>query len=220
MPLAGRRWRRIGLMALIVALSLPILAPPPRVTAASRQEYQVSATCFDYWDGASWTYRRCRQTDGSDYYYVPAGNQWTYAAQCANTTAFLACLWYDSGLYVESYPDGSKYAEDIDRRYGITHTDGSVAEVGYYVADGTQRVTTVTYKKSLAMQRRSQMYWVVYGIVVNTIIQSNPTAFDWLMPGIQGSNAYMNCLHINNSSTDFDNDNYTGFNELAEYCSS
>jgi hypothetical protein len=216
-PSLPSRWRRSSLLALLLVASVAAFVPASSSSVAAFQEYAGSDGCYYFWDGDSYSEKRCPQNDGSNYYFVPEGGGWTFLAECATPTAFRACL-FATGVYVETYPDGSLYAEDADWRYGITHTDGTVAERGFYDAARQQHVTTVTYKKSLAMERRSQMYWAVYGIVVANIIQSNPTAFDWLRPGVQGANAYMNCLHGNDSSTDWDGDGYTGFNELAEYC--
>jgi hypothetical protein len=211
------RCLRTGAVALLLAVLGAALAPAAGSRAAAQQEYAASDGCYYLWNGDAYTRKRCPQTDGSDYYYVPSGGQWPYVAQCAATPAFTACLLAND-QYIETYPDGSQYTEGRDRGYWIVHPDGTVAEVGYYDGNGQQRSTRYTGKNSLAMRNRSLTYWAVYGITVATIVRSNPTAFNWLIVGDQRANAYMNCLWANDSATDFDGDRKTGFNELAEHC--
>jgi hypothetical protein len=221
LPPCPGRCLRIGAVALLLAVLGAALAPAPGADAAAEGEYGPKADgCYYYWDGTDYVRRRCPQTDGSDYYYQPDGRGgWAYAMQCAATPLFTACL-FATGLYAESYADGSLYTEDRGRGYAIFHTDGTVNEAGYYDPAGLQRPTwtSVRVSNAQAMRNRSLNYWVTHGLTVATVVRSNPTAFNWLVVGDQRANAYMNCLHGNDSGTDFDGDRRTGFNELAEYC--
>jgi len=207
-------------MLIIGALGVA-LAPVTGSPAAAQQEVVDSNGCYWTWNGTTYTAVRCPQPDGSQYYYQPDGRGgWVLFTECSVTPAFTACRFANTGVYYEAYPDGSQYVEGADRTYAILFPDGTVAEAGTYDANGGQHPTTrmPTRPQSQAMERRSQMYWVVYSIVVGNIIGSNPTAFDGLVMMGQGVDAYANCLHLNDSRTDYDRDYVTGFNELAEYC--
>ncbi len=214
------RTRHLNLSALSLLLVVLTMMAVPGFTAAAAQEYGPdSYGCYYSAEGGQWTEMRCPQTDGSNYYFVNSGGEWEFAMECAVTSLFTACLWA-TGEYMETYPDGSTYIEDQNRKYLISHTDGSLAEGGYYDSSGAQRVYrgASTMKNSAAMRNRSSMYWIYHNMSVQTVVQSNPSAFAGLITMTSASNDYANCLHLNDSSTDFDSDNRTGFTELAEHC--
>lgn len=203
---------------MLIVTFLLVLAPlSVSHAAAQREEGPYDDGCYYVRTGNALTLARCPQSDGSDYYYEPDGRGgWPLVMQCATTAAFRACLGA-TGLYIESYPDGSSYLENSNRIYAINHVDGTVAEYGFYNRSGQQMSDWYSGKNSLAMRNRSLTYWAVHNNAVQTVVYSNPTAFDGLMTVNYGNN-YMNCLHLNDSRTDFDNNGRTGFNELASYC--
>lgn len=210
-------WQR-ALILLLVAFAAAFVPVSGSHALAQQEEGPFSDGCYYVRQGNAYTLARCPQTDGSDYYYEPDGQGgWPYVMQCSATPTFTACLFV-MDLYLETYPDGSTYMENSSRAYAISHRDGTVAEYGSYDANGQQRSTWYTGKNSLAMRDRSGTYWAVYGITVQAIVRSNPTAFDGLVQ-LNYGNDYMNCLHLNDSGTEFDYDGWTGFSELAEYCS-
>jgi hypothetical protein len=212
----GNGVRFLGIM--VIVATIVSLLPSGAAMAASQEVY--GGGCYFAWNGSEYTGKRCPQSDGSEYVYQPDGRGgWDYFAQCADTGAFQACL-FASGIYVEAYGDGSKYAEDRSRTYVIYHTDGSLAEAGSYDANGVQRASQgrSTLKNSGAMRNRSWLYWWYQGWAVQTVVNSNPGAFAGLITMTQASNDYAVCLWNNDSATDFDHDRRTGFNELAEHC--
>jgi hypothetical protein len=216
---SGRRLRLAALVLLLAATAVGLDRAPS--TSAAQREYGPYDDCYWTWDGTRWSQKRCPQSDDSDYVYLPSGSGWDYVAQCADAGAFQACL-FESGLYVETYDDGSRYLEGRTRNYEIYHTDGTLAESGHYDVSGVQVATWWPQRISMAaaMKYRSNLYWRTYGTVTRTIRITNPTWFDSVVAGTSGANAYVNCLWNNNSQTDFDNDGRTGFTELTEHCAS
>ena len=208
---------RFAALALLIAMTAVGLVPSPG--AAAQQEI-YSNGCYYIYNGNVNTGARCPQSDGSDFYFQSDGRGGlTFLAQCAYLSGFVACL-FASGLYVETYGDGSKYLEGRNRTYEIYHKDGSLAEMGAYNANGIQVPTWWSPRTggSQAILRRSQTYWANYGAVTNGIRLTNPTWFDSVVAGTSSANVYMNCLWVNDSQDDFDGDRRIGFNELVEYC--
>lgn len=215
-PPRNARRLPIATCALLLAMLMVTFAPGH---AAAQESGPYNDGCYYLSQGGQWTLRRCPQPDGSNYVYAPGDNGWDYIGECMQTELFTACLSVDFE-YTESYSDGSWYRETPMREYVINHVDGSVAEAGYYDPSGVQKVYRgmSTMKNSAAMRNRSMMYWYYHGLSVQTVVNSNPSAFRGLITMNPASNDYVKCLQLHDSSKDLDYDGRTGFNELADFC--
>jgi len=206
-------------VALFVAGLAGLFGAVPQAAAANQQEYFFNG-CYYLGDGVTYTLARCRQTDGSDYYFVPdASGNWVYQRQCIlSTNGVLVCLFVD-GTYVEVYPDGSKFARSRDGRFVILAIDGTIDEEGFYNANGEQNSKGVKMgRNSQALQSRSLSFQNLQNMNLQMIRQMNPKFFDSMFVVGAGGNQFANCLWTHDSATDFDHDGYTGFYELEEFC--
>lgn len=203
------------LLPLIVLVGIILM--PGHAVAAQREEGPYRDGCYHIFMGTAETGARCPQSDGSNFYYDADGQGgYRFVMQCLQTPSYQACL-FTTWLYVETYTDGSSYIENAGREYMILNADGSMAEYGAYNASGVQLSSRYAGGNAMALRNRSMMddYMTQFNVV--SIVTINPTAFDGIV-NVNTGTQYLNCLHLNDSRTDFDRDGYTGFSELAEYC--
>lgn len=224
----------IGLALLVAVLGGLFGQPTGAAAAGERTFYGPSEDgCTYAWDGAQWVEKLCPLSDGTVQIFVKQGGQWVGFAIYDTYQTTTGCYYSDwagdgyrqalcpqaDGTW-HSYVPGTNGQWVYDVKFTVKADGGFILEF----ANGNYGET---YGDGSSYVRAANGGWATHDAAGNVIEQGGPSGSGSTEVAVpheifmvtSHARDFSNCLWLNDSSKDYDNDGRTGHNELVEHCS-